>query len=115
MSDCDRADYTKIVRLLIIGWAIALSCLSLALPAQARSCYHRGHHDICLERVQRSAKYHWQYRVEATVDGQHQPLTRYDCRDRTRTFLKGPQKGRSQKFTTEGIGDQLCALVNRLA
>ena len=89
---------------------IALGSISFALPAHARSCYHRGEHDICLEQVQRSAKYHWRYRVESTVDGQRQPLTRYDCRDRTRTFLKGPQKGRSQKFTTEGIGDQLCAL-----
>ena len=93
---------------------VIVFCLtSLALPAQAQNCYHQGEHTICLERVQRSAKYHWRYRVTASIDGQQQPVTRYDCRDRTRTPLKGPQKGRSQKFTEASIGNQLCALVNR--
>ena len=98
--------------LLTLG-AIALCLTSLALPAQAQNCYHRGEHTICLERVQRSAKYHGRYRVTANIDGQRQPLARYDCRDRTRIPLKGPQKGRSQKFTEADIGDQLCVLVNR--
>lgn len=108
-----RSALEPTIRLLIVCLAIALGSISFALPAYARSCYHHGDHDICLERVQRSAKYHWRYRVEATVDGQRQPLTRYNCRDRTRTLLKGPQKGQPQKFTPAGIGDQLCALVNR--
>ena len=94
--------------------AIAFSLTSFALPAEARNCYHRGDHTICLEQVQRSAKYHWRYRVKATVDGQQQPLTRYDCRDRTRIPLRGAHKGQPQKFSeTTDVGDQLCALVNR--
>jgi len=97
---------------MILG-AIALAITSFALPAQARNCYARDEHTICLERVQRSAKYHWRYRVQTIVDGQRQPLTRYDCRDRTRTPLQGEHQGQSQQFTTAGIGDQLCALVNR--
>ncbi|NEQ43967.1 MAG: hypothetical protein F6K00_10575 [Leptolyngbya sp. SIOISBB] len=113
MNNRDGVHDFLVVRLLIVCLAIAVSVLSFAWPAHARSCYHRGGHDICLERVQRSAKYHWRYRVEATIDGQRQPLTRYDCRDRTHTFLKGPQKGRPQKFTSAGIGDKLCQLVNR--
>jgi hypothetical protein len=100
-------------RSLIMLGAIALAVTSFALPAQARNCYTRDEHTICLERVQRSAKYHWRYRVKATVDGQRQPLTRYDCRDRTRTPLKGIHKGQPQKFTSTDIGEQLCALVNR--
>jgi len=93
--------------------AIVLGLTSFALPAQAGNCYHRSDHEICLQQVQRSAKYYWRYRVEATVDGAPQPLTRYDCRDRTRTPLAGPQKGRSQKFTAADIGDKLCQLVDR--
>lgn len=92
--------------------AIAVGLTSLALPAHARPCYHRSDHEICLERVRRSAKYHWRYRVATTVDGKRQPLTRYDCRDRTRTPLAGPQQGYSEKFTEAGIGDQLCQLLD---
>lgn len=113
MTNRDEVHDFPVGRLVIVGLALAISMLSFAMPAHARSCYHQGSHDICLERVQRSAKYHWRYRVEATVDGQRQLLTRYNCRDRTRTPLKGPQKGQPQKFTAAGIGDKLCELVNR--
>lgn len=101
------------IRLVAVLLAIALGLTSFALPAQARHCDHRSGHEICLERVRRSAKYHWRYRVEATVDGQRQPLTRYDCRDRTRTPLSGPHQGHAENFTAGGIGDQLCRLLDR--
>jgi len=101
------------IRWVAVLWAIALGLTSFAPPAQARNCYLRSDHEICLQRVHRSAKYHWRYRVEAIVDGERQPLTRYDCRDRTRTPLTGPDQGRSHKFTAADIGDKLCQLVDR--
>ncbi|RZM78902.1 hypothetical protein [Leptolyngbya iicbica] len=113
MSDSHPRRYRWLRYGLAIVGAIAFAVTSFALPVQARNCYDREAHTICLERVQRSAKYHWRYRVQATVDGQPQPLTRYDCRDRTRTPLKGAHKGQPQKFTSADIGDQLCTLVNR--
>jgi hypothetical protein len=103
----------RVLTALVIGSAIALCLLALPLPAQARSCYHRQDHEICLERVQRSAKYHWRYRVKATVDGQPQPLTRYNCRDRRRTPLIGPQSNVPLRFADQGVGDLVCQLVNR--
>lgn len=100
-------------RSLIVLGAIALVLLTFALPVQARTCYDWGDHTFCLAEVRRSAKYHWEYRVRATLDGNAQPLTRYNCRDRTRTPMEGPQQGRSQPFESEGMGDRLCRLVNR--
>ncbi|NER84993.1 MAG: hypothetical protein F6K42_36895, partial [Leptolyngbya sp. SIO1D8] len=64
------------------------------------------------ERIQRSAKYHWQYQVKATIDGKTQPLIRYNCRDRFKTPMEGPEKGFPIKFSSQGIGDRLCKLVN---
>ncbi|MEL6384936.1 MAG: hypothetical protein AAFQ89_21240 [Cyanobacteria bacterium J06626_18] len=92
---------------------IALILTSLPTPAQARSCYPSRGHEICLERIQRSAKYHWQYKVKATVDGQAQPLTQYNCRDRLKTPLEGANKGVPIQFSAEGVGDRICKLVNR--
>ncbi|MEM6519887.1 MAG: hypothetical protein AAF722_11235 [Cyanobacteria bacterium P01_C01_bin.70] len=101
------------MHLLWAAAAITLSFISFVPPAQAGNCYRYHGHEICLNQVKRSAKYHWRYRVQATVDGEQQPLTRYNCRDRTQTPLVGPQKGRTQKFTALGMGDRLCRLVNR--
>mgnify|MGYP001791194928 CR=1 FL=1 len=101
------------MRLLWVVAAIALSFISFMPPAQANSCYRHNGHEICLNQVKRSAKYYWRYRVQATVDGEPQPPTRYNCRDRRQTPLSGPQKGQSQKFTDLGIGDRLCRLVDR--
>lgn len=96
-----------------IGLAIALCLTSLPFPAQARSCHQVAQHQICLDQVKRSAKYHWRYRVKAVVDGKPQPLTRYNCRDRTRTPLAGIQKGITTKFASSSVGDTVCKLVDR--
>jgi len=81
--------------------------------AQARSCHRHHGREICLERVQRSAKYHWRYRVSAQVDGTPQPLTRYNCRDRTRTPMEGTGKDVTVKFAVNGVGDLVCKLLAR--
>ncbi|MGF1460087.1 MAG: hypothetical protein ACFBSG_13805 [Leptolyngbyaceae cyanobacterium] len=90
--------------------AIALTMVGVAAPAAASNCYRSAGHEICLTQVQRSAKYHWRYRVQATIDGERQPQTRYNCRDRTQTPMAGPQKGRTQPFTPAGVGDRLCRM-----
>jgi hypothetical protein len=114
IEECDiQSLMIRVITTLLVSGAIALCLLILAPPAQARSCHHRQGHEICLEQVQRSAKYHWRYRVKATVDGKSQPLTRYNCRDRTRTPLKGPHKDIPVNFADLGVGDLVCQLVNR--
>ncbi|MEM7649506.1 MAG: hypothetical protein AAF283_10015 [Cyanobacteria bacterium P01_A01_bin.70] len=102
------------MRRLLVGLLIAIALvLAIAPPALAHNCRIQNQHEICLERVQRSAKYHWRYRVQATIDGEPQPLTRYNCRDRTRTLLAGTQKGLTQPFSPEGVGVHICQLLNR--
>lgn len=97
-----------------ICWvAIACGLLVFSAPAQAATCRHTQGHEVCLQRVQRSAKYHWRYRVTATVDGQQQPLTRYDCRDRTQTPLAGSSKAKIVDFAEDGVGALVCQLLNR--
>ena len=102
------------MRRLLVGILLAIALvLALAPPALAHNCRMQNDHTICLERVQRSAKYHWRYRVQATIDGASQPLTRYNCRDRTRTPLAGAQKGITQPFLPAGVGVRVCQLLNR--
>ena len=102
------------MRRLLVGILLAIALvLAIAPPALAHNCRIQNDHTICLESVQRSAKYHWRYRVQASVDGETQLLTRYNCRDRTRTPLAGPQKGITQPFSPAGVGVHICQLLNR--
>ncbi|MEM9001932.1 MAG: hypothetical protein AAGE59_00255 [Cyanobacteria bacterium P01_F01_bin.86] len=116
MVESTTAESSFLARILwgiFIGMAIALVMTSFPSITQARSCYSSQGHEICLERIQRSAKYHWQYKVKASVDGKSQPLMRYNCRVRLKTPLEGPNKGFPTDFEPEGIGDRICKLVNR--
>lgn len=101
--------------LVIIYTGVVIVFLLLAFPslAQAKTCYRQQGYDVCLEQVQRSAKYHWRYKVKATIDNQKQPLTWYDCRDRTQTAITGASKGVPEKFLSNGIGAKVCQLVDR--
>lgn len=98
----------------MLGAAIAFS-LVLVPPAQAAyPCRTIQGHEICLEQVQRSAKYHWRYRVKAIVDGQPQPLTRYNCRDLTRQVIeRGFPKLDPEAFPPNSVGSLVCKLVRR--
>ncbi len=66
---------------IVLVWAVSLSGW---MPAASASllCREVAGHQVCIESIQRSAKYLWEYRVVAAVDGQKQPLQVYDCRSR---------------------------------
>lgn len=101
---------------IIVGVLVSVLIVLTLWPAaaQARSCHQHQEHTICLERVQRSAKYHWQYKVQATVDGQTRPLMQYDCQKRTQLSLAKSAKGTVPKpFTSQSTGDFICKLVDR--
>lgn len=101
-------------RLLLRAVAIvAATLLAFPAPAMATTCRRHQGHEICLEQVQRSAKYHWRYRVRASVDGELQPLTRYNCRDRTRTVIEGSQRREPEAFSAVGVGNLVCKLLDR--
>jgi hypothetical protein len=67
----------------MLAGTIALWLSRYPAPAIAATCRKFQGQQICLERIQRSAKYHWQYRVTLRIDDVWQPLTLYDCRDLT--------------------------------
>lgn len=98
---------------IVTGITIIFSLLGFPSHAQAKTCYVQNGHKFCLERIQRSAKYYWQYKVRSTIDGQKQPLIWYDCRDRTQTSNAGDRKGIIEKFSPNGIGEKVCKLVDR--
>lgn len=105
-----------LTRRALLGLLIAIALLITLhpLPAQASPCRQVDGHKICLDQVQRSAKYHWRYRVKARVDGTPQPLTRYNCRDRTRLAIEGSMRGKEpKKFAPNGVGNLVCKLLNR--
>ena len=84
-----------------------LLILTVAFPAQALVCRTLGDRSVCIVRIQRSAKYHWEYRVALRLDGVDQPLERYNCRDRIRVQGKGTRVS----FDEDGVGDLICRLV----
>ncbi len=84
-----------------------LLTLTVAFPAQALVCRTLGDRAVCIVRIQRSAKYHWEYRVVLSLDGVDQPLERYNCRDR----LRVQANGRRVSFDENGVGNLICRLV----
>jgi hypothetical protein len=64
---------------------------------------------ICLERVQRSAKKHWEFRATARVDGIDRPRAAYNCRRRIWVGLDGIR----HNFEAHGPGDFICNLLDK--
>lgn len=69
----------------LIGLLIGLGCWGGLLGWSAGAlanplCRPLAGQQVCIETIKRSAKYFWEYRVVVSIDGDHQPLKRYDCR-----------------------------------
>jgi hypothetical protein len=56
----------------LLGWGTEAAASNLCRDIQGQS--------VCIETIKRSAKYVWEYRVVAVVDGKRQAQKRYDCR-----------------------------------
>jgi hypothetical protein len=75
-------------------WAIAslvsiVFWLAYPAPAQGCVCDQRNGQQICVERIQRSAKKYWEYRVQLTVNGVAQPLVFYNCYQQKKSQDRG--------------------------
>lgn len=69
------------------GW-VAVMLLIMPLTACATNplfCQEVAGRNVCLLKLDRSAKNYWEYRALITVDGVEQPKFRYDCRQRRQT------------------------------
>jgi hypothetical protein len=90
-----------------LGLGIVLT-LTVAFPAEALVCRTLGDRSVCILRIQRSAKYHWEYRVALRIDGVEQPQERYNCRSRIRIQGNGTPVSFDED---EGFGEMICRLV----
>ncbi len=89
--------FFTILLLLVCFWAIAV-------PVQAATCRTFKDEVICIEKIKRSAKYPWEYRVSLSRNQQKQDSVLYNCHNKV-TILKN---GIRQPFTEKDLGDFIC-------
>ena len=93
---------TLSIVLLIFFFAVAPS-------AAASFCRNNNGNKICILSIKRSAKYHWEYRAEVSINGVIKPLEIYNCR----TQRKIQKNGDIVKFTSNGAGKFICSVLNK--
>jgi hypothetical protein len=86
-----------ILLLFIFFWGIAF-------PVQAATCRIVNNAVICIEKIQRSAKYPWEYRVNLSINHKKQDLMLYNCRNK----IIIPKNGISKPFSESDLGNFIC-------
>jgi hypothetical protein len=95
---------------LIKLFSVILLCwLAAILPAKANFCRQIDGHQICILKIERSAKNYWQYQAMASIDGIEKPLASYDCRDRLITDFDG----NLSSFRSRQDAQLICSLYRR--
>lgn len=85
-------------------WAVQMS------PALAvENCRKSNGHEVCIQRLKRSAKNYWQYQAKLKVDGEQRPMELYDCRDR----LRLPKDGTIIPYWQDEAVDVVCRLFRK--
>ncbi|MGD1902683.1 MAG: hypothetical protein ACFB9N_10640 [Geitlerinemataceae cyanobacterium] len=95
------------------GIVIAL-CLWLAVSPDvtgrtALVCREYEGREVCINRIKRSARNYWEYRVDLTVEGQRQPTDLLDCRNQQRF----DSDGFIEPFAPDDVGQFVCEYFNR--
>lgn len=76
--------FIKLVSSILLCWLLGIS------PVQAADiCRQIEGHQVCIVKIERSAKNYWQYKATAKIDGKEKPVASYDCRERSITDLDG--------------------------
>jgi len=92
--------YYLILGLLMPLWFAPIS------PTTALTCRQTNHQNICIFKIERSAKYYWEYRAQLSIDGIPQPIAKYNCRDRTQIL----SDGNAIALKPENPGTIICTL-----
>jgi hypothetical protein len=95
--------FIKLFWLIFLCWSID------SRPVQAAFCRQIEGHQICILKIDRSAKNYWQYQALVSVDGIEKPAASYDCRDRLITDLDG----NLSSFRSRIDGRIVCSLYRR--
>ncbi len=96
-------------------WILSVAIAGLALacwmaPAHAKEfCRWAGDREVCILRIERSAKNYREYRAQVRIDGKKRPLAVYDCRRRQRRSRDGTRR----PFEPDGAGEVVCNALDR--
>ncbi|MEO0949438.1 MAG: hypothetical protein AAFY11_15100 [Cyanobacteria bacterium J06641_5] len=99
----------------IFGVAIALAAGlimgAMGVPdAQAKEfCRTSGDREVCILRIERSAKNFREYRAQVKIDGEKRPLEAYDCQKR----LRRRKDGTRIPFEPNGAGEIVCGALDK--
>jgi hypothetical protein len=100
----NRIEYITAVTLL----TLVLS-LGVIFPAEAVFCRKQGDRLICILSIERSAKYHWEYKATVSINGVSRPIEKYNCRQRVRV----EKNGTAVPFEPNGAGELICSVLNK--
>ncbi|MEB3309939.1 MAG: hypothetical protein VKJ02_06865 [Snowella sp.] len=75
-----------------------------AAPVEAATCRTVNDQAICIQKIKRSAKYAWEYRVNLSIDGKAQATAVYNCKEKVKTLKDGTR----QSFTEADLGNFIC-------
>jgi hypothetical protein len=88
-----------------LGLVLLIALFWFPHPAAAAAfCREVNQQQVCIVSIQRSAKYHWEYRVVLQIEGEEKPLEVYNCRDRVRVQFNGTRR----PFQPDGVGEMVC-------
>ncbi len=100
---------TGIGLLLWVTIAFGLQTLNAPIAnAAPLTCRLYNDHDVCIDRIKRSAKHYWEYRVNLTIDGQKQPEDVLDCR----YYQRIDRDGFIDPFKPNDVGRFVCRYFN---
>ncbi len=101
------------LRGLAVVFAVSSLILLPASPVWAKTlrCEMAGSsHEVCILKIQRSAKKYWEYWAAVSVDGEKRPIETYNCRDGVRVR----RDGILISFEQDVAGEVVCRLhVNK--
>lgn len=98
----------------LLLWVITVVCTQAAIAPMAEAdaapltCRPYHGREICIDRIKRSAKHYWEYRVNLTIDGKKQPEDLLDCRHDQRI----DRDGFIEPFAREDVGRFVCRYFN---
>lgn len=92
-----------------LGFCWGLGMTTAAPAWAATNCRKTNGHEVCIQRMKRSAKNYWQYKAKLRVDGVQRPMELYDCRDR----LRLPKDGTIIPYWQDDAVDVVCTLFRK--
>lgn len=87
------------------GLQLPIAPIANAAPL---TCRLYNDQQVCIDRIKRSAKNYWEYRVNLTIDGQKQPEDLLDCR----YYQRIDRDGFIEPFKPKDVGRFVCQYFN---